>query len=108
MPDRSGGRTSLVRLLYGAIALFTFLGLGIVIWLVDKALRYPGIHARQFGRFGPDVPLWIPMALFVAVFVGGIVYVLWRAVRRVRAGEDLFRQRHRRRPDRRHVEDSRD
>ena len=71
------------------------IGLAIVTWLVDKAVRFPFIHARQFGA---EAPLWVPMIVFVAAATVLTVCVFLRAARRVTAGEDLFARRHRRRP----------
>lgn len=75
--------------------LAVMLGLFIVAWLVDKAVRYPQIKASQFGAVAP---LWVPFAVFVALCVALIAGLFWRAAGRVEAGEDLFGQRHRRRP----------
>ena len=74
---------------------FTLLGLSMMIWLGDKALEHPEIQASQFGN---QAPLWIPALLFVLVSTVAGVYVLIHAARRVDAGEDLFAQRHRKRP----------
>jgi type VI protein secretion system component VasK len=84
------------RLLKGAAVLAAVLGLFIVVWLVDKAVRYPEVRASQLGSVAP---LWVPFAVFVALCVTLIVGLFWRAARRVEAGEDLFSQRHRRRSD---------
>lgn len=84
--------------LKGAAALTFVSGSTLVVWLIDKAIRYPDVRARQFGRFGPEAPLWIPLIVFVAVFLGAVTYIFWRAAQRLEAGEDLFAQRHRRRP----------
>jgi len=67
-------------------------------WILDKAIRFPEIQARQFGRFGDSVPLWIPFLLFVIISFAGILYVIYRAKQRVDEGEDLYAQRHRKRP----------
>ena len=83
------------HLLKGAAVLAGTLGLLIVAWLVDKALRYPEVKASQLGSVAP---LWVPFAVFVTLCVTLIVGLFWRAARRVEAGEDLFAQRHRRRP----------
>jgi H+/Cl- antiporter ClcA len=85
-------------LLKMASILSGLLGLSILVWLIDKALRFPFIQARQFGQFGERVPLWIPLILFVLLFVVGATYLFWRAAQRVEGGEDLVAQRHRRRP----------
>ena len=87
-----------IRILKVAAGLTVASGLALVVWLVDKAIRYPGVRARQFGRFGPEAPLWSPLILFVLVFLSAAAYVFWRGARRLEAGEDLFAQRHRRRP----------
>ena len=85
-------------LLKSAAALALVLGLGLIVWLTDKAIRYPEIQARQFGRFGEAAPLWLPLIGFVGFFLISVVVIFWRAARRVEAGEDLFARRHRRRP----------
>lgn len=72
------------------------MGLLIVAWLVDKAVRYPQVKAAQFGAVAP---LWVPFAVFVAACVALIAGLFWRAARRVERGEDLFAQRHRRRDE---------
>jgi preprotein translocase subunit SecE len=87
-----------VLLLKTASVLSGLLGLSLIVWLLDKAIRFPSIQARQFGRFGDRVPLWIPLILFVLLFVVAATYLFWRAAQRVAAGEDLVAQRHRRRP----------
>lgn len=83
------------HLLRGGAVVFALLGLGMMTWLGDQALRHPEIKASQFGY---QAPLWIPALLFVLVSTVAGVYVLWRAATRVEAGENLFAQRHRRRP----------
>lgn len=75
--------------------LFLLVGLGLIVWLADKAIRYPGIRASQLGY---SAPLWVPSILFVALFTGASVFIFERAARRVQSGEDLFSKRHRRRP----------
>lgn len=97
-PDASSGpssRPAPAQLLKGAAVLAVVLGGLIVTWLVDKAVRYPEVKAAQLGSVAP---LWVPFALFVSVCVALIAGLFWRAAGRVEAGEDLFAQRHRRRP----------
>lgn len=93
--DAPPGHQAHARLLKGAAALAVLLGLAIVVWLVDKAFRYPEVQATQFGA---AAPFWVPFAVFIAVCVALIARLFWRAARRVDEGEDLFAQRHRRRP----------
>lgn len=71
------------------------LGLLIVAWLVDKAVRYPEVQASQLGSVAP---FWVPFAVFVACGAALIAGLFWRAARRVEDGENLFAKRHRRRP----------
>lgn len=97
MASSSEQRTP-IAILKAAAGFTVVSGLALVAWLIDKAIRYPDVRARQFGRFGPEAPLWLPLILFVVVSLGTIAYVFWRAARRLEAGEDLFAQRHRRRP----------
>lgn len=81
--------------LKGGAVLFFMIGAGIIVWLADKAVRFPEVKASQLGY---TAPLWIPSIAFVAVCTMAAVYIFWRAARRVGAGEDLYAQRHRRRP----------
>ncbi len=92
MPESTIHPAALLR---GGAAAFVLIGTAIAVWLVDKAIRHPEIQASQFGH---TAPLWIPAALFVVLGTGAAAWLLLRAARRVDAGEDLFAQRHRRRP----------
>ena len=83
------------RLLKGAAVGVVTLGLLIVAWLVDKAVRYPEVQASQLGSVAP---FWVPFAVFVACGAALIAGLFWRAARRVEDGENLFAKRHRRRP----------
>jgi type VI protein secretion system component VasK len=97
-PDTSEpvpGHAAHARLLKGAAVLAVGLGLAIVAWLIDKAVRYPEVQATQLGSVAP---FWVPFAIFIAICVALIARLFWRAARRVEDGEDLFVQRHRRRP----------
>lgn len=91
-------RTRRSRLLKAGLTFAALVGAVLTVWLLDKAIRFPEIQARQFGRFGDRVPLWIPFLLFVVASFAGICYVIWRAKQRVEDGEDLYAQRHRKRP----------
>ncbi len=78
-----------IRLLRGAALLFGVLGLGIALWLADKAIRYPHILARQGDA---QAPLWIPMLVFVLLCTGASIFLFLRAARRVARGEALGSQ----------------
>lgn len=100
-PDTSTSstvRTRRSRLLKAGLTFAALVGGVLVVWLLDKAIRFPEIQARQFGRFGDQVPLWIPFLLFVVASFAGICYIIWRAKQRVDDGEDLYARRHRKRP----------
>ncbi len=88
----------IVWLLRGAALLFGLLGLSMVLWLADKAVRYPHILARQGSA---EAPLWIPMLVFVLLCMGASIFLLLRAAGRVARGEDLYARRHRRHPSER-------
>jgi len=79
-------------LLKGAATVFALIGLGIVVWLADNAVRHPEIRASQLGN---EAPLWLPMIVFVVACTGAAVLLFLRAAQRVAAGEDLFGNRHR-------------
>lgn len=93
MPDAHSMHPA--TLLRAGAAVFVLIGGSITVWLADKAFRYPEIQASQFGN---TAPLWIPTILFVVVATAAGAYVLTRAARRVDEGDDLFADRHRRRP----------
>ncbi len=94
-PSGEQDASAAARLLRGAAVLTGVVGVGVAAWLADKAVRYPEIRAAQFEA---SAPLWIPFLLFVLACTGLMAYVFVRAARRVEGGEDLFAQRHRRRP----------
>lgn len=92
--SRNGSRPA--ALLRGGAAAFALLGAAIIVWLLDKALRYPEMQASQFGY---SAPLWIPAILFIAGGTAAGALLFLRAARRVDRGNDLFAKRHRRRPE---------
>jgi hypothetical protein len=97
MPSRNNvPTTGPARLLKAAAVVFAAIGGGMAAWGLDKWINYPEARASQFGF---EAPLWPAFTLFVlfATVVG--VMLLWTAAGRVEDGEDLFAQRHRRRPD---------
>jgi len=94
-PPTDSSKQTVVRLLKGAALTFAVLGGGMTAWGLDKWVRYPEAQASQFGF---EAPLWPAFAVFVAGATAVGVVLLWTAAGRVEEGEDLFRQRHRRRP----------
>lgn len=94
-PQNNASQSGAVRLLKGAAFVFAALGLGTAGWGIDKWLEVPGVRASQFGF---QAPLWPAFTTFVLLATAVIVWLLWTAARRVETGEDLFAQRHRRRP----------
>ncbi len=77
MPDTRTPPT--VALLRGAAVLFVLLCLGMIAWLVDKAVRYPEIHASQLGH---TAPLWVPMIVFMTLGAAAVAFLFLRAARR--------------------------
>jgi hypothetical protein len=85
-----------------AIAVAVF-GIGLSIWLVDKAILNPDVHAKQ-PRWYVDgmlnLPYWLPLILTVTVGAGCVIWIYLRAASRLRSGEDLvagsYRDRQRR------------
>jgi hypothetical protein len=78
----------------GAVS-FGVIGAVITGWLVVQWIQHPEARATQFDA---SAPLWPSAAVFVVLATAAGVALLWTAARRVEAGEDLFAQRHRRRP----------
>jgi len=97
MPSQTDfpSHTTIVRLLKGAALVFATVGGATAAWGVDTWGRYPEARASQFGF---EAPLWPAFTLFVVVATTVGVCLLWTAAGRIQEGEDLFAQRHRRRP----------
>lgn len=82
-----------LRLLRGAAALVVLFGLGMTVWLIDKAVLNPDVKAKRPSWFADgvfDVPFWVPLILTVVGGAACVVYVFARAARRLRRGEDLY------------------
>ncbi len=75
--------------------MFAALGGSMTAWGLDKWMRYPEARATQFGF---EAPLWPAFTLFILIATVIVVWLLWTTAGRVEEGEDLFSQRHRRRP----------
>lgn len=66
-------------------------------WIAWKAATNPDVRLERPKSLAPDQPFdfsfWSP--LLVTVVVGGALvgWILWRAYRRIAAGEDLYEQR---------------
>lgn len=96
MPDRTDESPphTAARLLKGAAILFAVLGLSFIAWVGDKWIEFPEARASQFGF---EAPLWPALGAFVLLSTVAVVSLFWTAAGRVKRGEDLFSQRHRRR-----------
>lgn len=95
MPKREANQSSTpARLLKGAAGVFAVLGIGFLLWVIDKWIKHPDVRATQFGF---EAPLWPALGGFVLLAIGAVVSLFWKAAGRVERGEDLFAQRHRRR-----------
>lgn len=80
-------------LLRTAIALVVLFGIGGTAWLIDKAALNPDVLARRpkwFSGAEFEVSYWLPLILTFVVGVACVVFVYAQAMRRLRAGEDLF------------------
>ena len=100
-----------LRMLRMAVALVVLFGLGMVVWLIDKAVLNPDVRAKQPGWVEGtfNVPFWLPLILTVVAGVAAVVAVYVKAYRRLRRGEDLYggsyRERVRQRMDERVAEE---
>lgn len=98
MPQENNSRSWLspVQLLKGGAFAFVLLGGGMIVWGIDKWIRYPEARASQFGF---EAPLW-PAFLGVTLLGTTVaVALLWTTARRVEDGEELFVERPRRHPE---------
>jgi hypothetical protein len=88
-----------LRLLRSAIALVAVFGLAGTAWMLDKALRNPDVLARKPGWFDGtfEVAFWMPLILTFLLGCAAVIAVYLKAVRRLRAGEDLYAKSFRRR-----------
>lgn len=79
-------RTALVALAATALASTA--------WILWKAAENPDVRAKRPSWLDPatpfDFPYWLPLVLTVTVGSALVGWVLWRAYRRMRAGEDLY------------------
>lgn len=83
----------LLRLLRLAAALVVLFGLGMTVWLVDKAVLNPDVRAKRPSWFADgvfDLPFWLPLIVTVVGGSVAVVYVYVRAARRLKSGEDLY------------------
>lgn len=98
----TGDRISSVRigrkLLVGALA-----GLGLWLlasagWIVWKAIENPDVQTKRPSWFSPDqvfdASFWTPMLLTVVIGSLLVGLIFWRAYRRMRDGEDIYRNRY--------------
>ncbi len=81
-----------IRLLRIAAALVVLFGVGMTVWLIDKAVLNPDVRAKRPGWFDGgvfDVPFWVPLIVTVVGGAAAVLYVYVRAARRLRDGEDI-------------------
>lgn len=78
----------LLRWAVGLVLAFTAAG---TIWLVSAALLNPDVRLRRprwvEGAF--DLSFWVPLTLTFTLGALAVALVLWTALRRMRAGEDI-------------------
>lgn len=94
-PQNDTSSSGSARLLKVAGLVFAAIGGSMAAWGLDKWINYPEARASQFGF---EAPLWPAFTIFVVLSTGIVVWLLWTTAGRVEEGEDLFAQRHRRRP----------
>ncbi len=76
------------RLLKGAAVFVGLAGSSLLFWLSYTAWQHPEVQARQFGRFGESVPLWLPLILFVLTFVIAATLLFWKAGKRAERSQN--------------------
>lgn len=84
----------MLRWSLGGLAVAVLAG---TVWIAWKAAANPDVRARRPRwlpeDWGFDAAFWTPL-LFTVVVGGGIAgWILWRAYRRIAAGEDLYAER---------------
>lgn len=96
MPSSSNNSSlPAVRILRIGMGVFALLGSGIALWITNQWIEHPEIRATQFGF---EAPLWPAALVFVVAATIAGIGLLHTAAQRVRSGENLFDQRHRRHP----------
>lgn len=94
-PDASfdARRTGRRLLIFGGTLVFG-IAIGLTIWITDKALANPDVRLERPGWLDAalafDASFWAPLLVTVVGGAGLVLYVFWRAYRRLRAGEDLY------------------
>jgi hypothetical protein len=94
MTADSSATNAAARVLKGGAVAFLVIGAGISVWIIQQWIDHPEVRASQFGF---EAPLWPAVLAFVVLATGAGVRLLWIAANRARR-EDLYAQRHRRRP----------
>jgi hypothetical protein len=81
-----------LRLLRSAAVTVAVFGLAGTAWMLDKAFRNPDVQAKKPGWFDGtfEVAFWMPLILTFLVGCAAVIAVYLTAVRRLRAGEDLY------------------
>ena len=78
----------------GGLLLVSLLGTA---WIVWKAIENPDVRAKRPSWLEDgqafDASFWSPLLLTVVIGAGIVAWVLWKAYRRLRDGEDLYAQR---------------
>lgn len=97
MPTPDDARTRGLRLIRQAAWTLVGLAVAATTWTVVQAIRNPDVRARRPRWLDPsvgfDASFWIPLAVTLVVGFGLVLAVLVRALRRLRAGEDLYANR---------------
>ncbi|HYE97093.1 MAG TPA: hypothetical protein VD962_12870 [Rubricoccaceae bacterium] len=96
-PPPNDPRQAGLRLLHAALAGVAAFAIVAVGWIAVQALRNPDVRARRprwlDASIAYDAAFWTPLLLTVVGGVLAVLYVLARAARRLRAGEDLYGNR---------------
>ena len=86
-----------LRLLRGAVLLVLGLALAAITWTAVKAIQNPDVRARRPRWLDAtdafDASFWIPLVATLVIGFGLVLAVFVIALRRLRAGEDLYAKR---------------
>lgn len=97
MPLTTANRRGL-RMLRATLAFLAFFGVVALGWMAFAAWRYPDAVTRRprwlDATIAFDHSFWLPLALTFGAGLLLVVQVIRIAWRRIRAGEDLYGQRH--------------
>ncbi|MDX1439075.1 MAG: hypothetical protein R3284_04145 [Rubricoccaceae bacterium] len=97
MPEKAPSKIYGLHLLKAGVAISIVLAIGLLTWLIDKALDNPDVQTKSpdwlVNAGGFSTSFWVPLIATVGVGIGLVLFVFLRAAKRIREGEDIYANR---------------